>query len=938
MLLFLSLSSVPVHSNETRRLFDQGMEAFRKGNFGSAELLFRKVLDGDSDEYRDRAWFHLARSMHARKNYRSALFEFNSFLNRCRTESLAVESRFWMGECHYHLGNYHSAMEEYRRYILKNPDGTVAARAHERMGDIYYDQKRNDEAVLEWDAAITKEGELQGNRSLRYRTARALYESGRYDDALRRLSLDGTVVADRDDARMMMLSGMIHQKRGDDRNAIKSFNAIPVEMKNEPIFRDTGFYEAKSHMRIGEKSAAEGHLREYLRHGEGSHLFHEALCELGILLIDGDRGTEGIELLGKVRASSAVQKETRTRAVMHLGLFYLDLQPEKAIPYLEESLADDAQEQRSILLLALGRAYMLAGRLDDAIGTFLRILHEGPFAQERDDAAFFLGNAYLEKGDFEHSIQTFETIRREQPFSRHYAESRYYLALALSRKGDLDAAILLVDEHLGEKSPAKEYESKLLLLRLLVAKNDLVRAGRIAESLMRTHAKDQGLDVALLDYAATLLREGFPSKKLFDALISRFGDTENAAELKFMVANDHFRRERYARALVLYDAYLATPYTAHRGDALLGKVRSLYRLGRHDEVAAESPGSHLPVMDSKIRGELQLLRMRSLYRIKQYREAYEIIDPARLEDYTLDDVRIYLECATRVGDHRSALKALRLIEGDRELFSESLYMMGRYYLAGDDLKEAERFLKRVVDECPGSGHEGHALLSLGEVRLLRGDPQGALAIIAGVESPSGGEILSMKNALLIRCYFPLGMVNEALVLTEKSRTGLLACACGEPVMNLVLDHYYRKKNLQQFNRYATFLARYDGNEEVIGYLSGKLNFETGNYAVAYRHFKELSMSGGRYRHEARYCMGLHELHVLGDGRAAGETFAGLISDSDTPGAVRLKALLDMAMIYRERGDDMKARECLITIIRMTGRGTEHAQAMNLIELFGYEGP
>ncbi len=937
MLLVVSVHALPVRAQDERRLFEQGMEAFKKGNFGSAEHLFRKTLDADSEEYRDRAWFHLARSMHARGDHKSALYEFNRFLNRSTNESLAVEARFWMGESRYHLGETHEAMEEYRRYVQKSPSGSHASRAHERMGDMYYDQKRGDEAIIEWDAAILKGADEERKRSLRYRKARALYESGRYEEALSLLPRPGTTGTGREDARMMMLAGLVYQKLGDDRNAVGAFQSIPVEMKDDEVLRETVFFEARSQLNLGNRAAAEGLLRGYLQYGGEARMYQEARCELGALLIAGDGSAEGVALLEGVRSSKARQ-ETRVRASRMLGLFYLDREPARSVAYLEESLAGAAVEERSGLLLALGRAYALAGRHDDAIMKFTEIFRDTPLADERDDAGFFIGLAYLEKGDFESSIKAFETIRRDHPFSRHYSESRYYLALARSRNGDLAGAITILEEHLRESASAKKYEAALLLLRLLIAKDDFASAGRTVAVLMRDHPGEDGLNEALLEYAAALLAAGVASKKQIDTLAAQFADTEYGAELDYLVATDHYDRKRYGEALGHYNDYLATIYTAHRGGAILGKTRCLYQLGRYEEITAAPGEGALRGMDSKSLAEWRLLRARSLYRLERYRGSYEIFDASRLGDYRSDDLRIFLECALRIGDRPSAMKALALLENDRERYSESLYFMGRFYMERQDLGEAERHLKRVVDEFPGSSHEAHALIALGELRLRGGDPRGALALLAGIDVTRGEDIQIWKNALLIRCHFALGMPDEALALAEKTQQGLLRCPCGEPVMKLALDHYYRKKDLQQFRRYATFLARYKGNEELIEYLSGKVNFQAGNFPVAYRHFKELSAKGTRYRDEALYHAGLYELLVLGNAEAAVNTFSKLLEDNDDGNAFRVKALIEMALIHGEKGEETKARDCLMTVLRLTKKGNANTQAENLVERFGYKAP
>jgi TolA-binding protein len=86
VLLFCAQESRAALGSEA--LYKQGMEAFESGNYSSAELLFRKALDSDEDEITDRAWFYLARSYFHQKNYGSAVHEFTSYLNKCRTASL----------------------------------------------------------------------------------------------------------------------------------------------------------------------------------------------------------------------------------------------------------------------------------------------------------------------------------------------------------------------------------------------------------------------------------------------------------------------------------------------------------------------------------------------------------------------------------------------------------------------------------------------------------------------------------------------------------------------------------------------------------------------------------------------------------------------------------------------------------------------------------
>jgi TolA-binding protein len=151
--ILVMLSSGHAKGNSTD-LFEQAMEAFKSGNYGNAQLIFRKVIDND-DLYRDRSWFHLSLSIFYQKKYDSAIFEFNRFLLNCSTANLCSESRFWIAESHYNLKDYLKAIEEYKKFISQKSNDQLILTAIDRIGDIYFIQGRYDEAVIEWKKTVS---------------------------------------------------------------------------------------------------------------------------------------------------------------------------------------------------------------------------------------------------------------------------------------------------------------------------------------------------------------------------------------------------------------------------------------------------------------------------------------------------------------------------------------------------------------------------------------------------------------------------------------------------------------------------------------------------------------------------------------------------------------------------------------------------------------
>jgi TolA-binding protein len=183
-MLFMMLASARA---DTDRQFGHALGAFKSGNFGSAELLFKKIIDSGDDDYMDRAWFFYARSIYHQKKYKSAIFEFNNFVNKSRTMSLSTESRFWMGECFYHMKEPVKAIEEYNRFITIGTGSKLVPSAHDRIASIYYIQNRYDEAIIEWNASISKSKNKIANAHRVFRIGDALFREKKYDESLQRL-------------------------------------------------------------------------------------------------------------------------------------------------------------------------------------------------------------------------------------------------------------------------------------------------------------------------------------------------------------------------------------------------------------------------------------------------------------------------------------------------------------------------------------------------------------------------------------------------------------------------------------------------------------------------------------------------------------------------------------------------------------------------------
>jgi tetratricopeptide (TPR) repeat protein len=935
--LMLVLAGLAHAAVDTKAFYEQGMDAYRTGNYGSSELLFRKIIDAGDDEYVDRAWFYLARSLYNKKKYDSSLFEFKSFLNKCKTDILAIESRYWMGECYYNISDYSNAIDEFRRFIARSKDAPLRAAAHDRIGSIYLSQKRYDEAVLEWESAASGSEDAKQNALRQYWIGDALFRNGRLDEALQKLMpLSGTQTDPGTAALVAMGIGRIYQEKGDHQKALQQFNSIPAYVLKEDQLRDLQYFKAVSYAGTGNRQQARSLFDAYLAAGKNALWYHNALLESGIFMLSDPNPEEGLKRLETVRAESN-DPELKSRSSLSLGTFYVDRNPEKAVPYLEESLKTVKIEERNRLLIVLGKTYFSIKKYDKAAEVYNLYLKENPLESNRDEIQFMRGRVYLEMGEIDRAVDIFETIRKDNPFSKFNAESNYYLALVRYKKGDSAGAVALLKEYLKQKNSENAYDANLILLRIYIAKEDMASAGAVADVLTRGYLNRKDMDAALYDYATLLMKKGLDARKYINLILNRFPASEKAADLSFQLGNDNFSRGNFGYALEYYNKYLNSPYTKSRGDALYKKCLTLYNLKRYEDVTLLVPSGERPPVGEDQWREMVLVIARSYYRQKKIKEVYTALDLKNMQDYPKEDVLMYVRCALEVGDYHSAMEANEFLETDKQSYSESLYGIGEYLLGNGKQDEAELYFNKVINECPGTGFVDDAKLSLGEMMIGSGEYQDAVNIITDVADGTDMEKMSRKHALLIRCYFEMGSDDKAAAMCEQHLAGLASSRSGEAVFRMMVEYYYRKNDLQQFEKYAAYLVRYQGNEQFLNHLSGKIYFRAGNFYRAYNYYFALSRMKSDHADEACYFLGVYNMLVVKSVTNAVYYFTRVLDMQESDEVMKSRARVELSIIYREMNNGEKANELLKQVLSATQRGLQFVQASNLYEAFGGDG-
>lgn len=930
--LIVSLIQPSLLLGDSKALFEQGMEAFKSGNYGSSELLFRMIIEED-DEYRDRAWYYLALSIYNQKKYKSAIFELNRFLTICTTAELCSLSRYWIAESNYFLKDYISAIEEYKRFISESKDDTYIAFAYDRIGRIYFLQGRYEEAVIEWMKALSRDKDEPRNNRRRLNIGEAHFHNQKYDEAFDLLK---TLLAPGIDARVQskarLLLGRIYQIRGNYRMALHTFRAIPDSLLKEAPFYDVQYYRAMSYLAVNNTTSAREHLESFLLIGSSSDLLYDAKYELGRILIEEKKEVKATGYLVEV-IDNTTRPELKYRASMLLGKLYMSREEfSDAVKYLAGATKAESAEEKKEAMILLSKAYMELKKYDDAESILEQLKSEYSFDKDIDYIYFLLGRLYLEKGDMERAIQGFDKIKEINPFSRYLDESYYYLGVAYMRKERKEKAIELFNKYLGIKGAEQRYEAYVHLLDIYVGLKNFKKSGQIAAVIIKYYLNREGVEEVLYWYGRALKKNGLSENRYFSIIIKNFYKSDAAGKVFLLWGDEAFVQNNYRKAERYYRYYLGVEGRRNMVSVFLYRIICLYKLERYTDVISILTGDEIPEVDDYTDKQLTLWLGRCYYQLGDCEKTYNTMYKWRLTDYSLEDLHVISNCAIKVGDIITAQEASELLVNNKKFYAESLYDLGTFFNQKEDIKAALEYFTKLIKECPSSVYEDSAKMEVADIYIKTDRFKEAVASLKEVKD---GKLQDKKNAMLIIAYFGMGEDKNAAALSDRYFKQLLGQPGGETVMLKNMQYYYNKKDLKEFKKYAWGLSRFSGNRAYVNYMYGKLYYELGSYKSSYYHFYKILNVENNYINEALYYLGLISIVNDNNSRRALRYFSALTEDRNDKSEYAMKGRLALAVLAYEKGDTTLSSRMLQEILSSGENKILKIQAENLFEYYGF---
>ncbi len=929
---YLLAIQVPAHlAANSRSLYEQGIEAYKSGNYGSAGLIFRKIVDAD-DEFRDRAWYHLGLSVFRQKKYDSAIFEFNRFLLDCATSDLCALSRFWIAESEYYRRKYIKAIEEYNRFIAQSPGDKYTYDAMRRIGDIYFIQNRYDEAVLVWNKTLEKAPDEEKKNRLSLKIGEALFLNEQYDESMELLDKLNHLRADpKTSARANLLLGRVHQLKSNYRRALRYFNNIPVPMLKEKPYYDAQYFKSLSYKELGQRSTAKSNLEVFLIIGKDSDWYNDARYDLGKMYLNENMENKGIKLLEEVR-SNTTKMELRSLAAMELAKIYLKKDPREAIPYLEDSVSlNDPEEQKNALLL-LSRVYVEAERNADAERLLELLVSKYPFDAAMEEVQFLLSRVYLSRGQVDKAVEGFNKIRETNPFSKYIAETNYYMGLSSYEGKEYGKATDYLKTYIGGRNPEMPFQAHVKLHKIYLETEDYNNADRIMTTMMRRYRRTPAL-------AETAYRTGLIYREkqrnydaLFNHVLENSPRSDIAGQVLVILGDEAFRRKEYAVSERNYKTFLTVPGRENASAVYLYRIISLYHLGRYRDVLKVVNDEPIPPADDFTVRLVRFWEGKSHFMAGNAARAYETLRDYDLESFTDDDLYMMVRISLQAKDAERAERAAGRLMRNPELHAGALFDLGMFYKSVGDRDHAETLFTDVIRKFPEGKKVEQSRLELAEIMIGREKYDEVISTLLPV-GEGGNE--ARKNALLVSAYFAAGDAGRAVEITEKNTASFSRSPFGEKVFRENLLHCYGQGDSSCFRRYAALLKRYPATGSMITYYTGMLEYNAGSWGNAYYNLYKLTSSTNEYRSEALYRLGFISLYRQDNPARAMNFFSRLAGEPGEDNEYALKAKFLLALDAGQKGDREKSREYLTELMGGARDRFMRDQALNLYEHLGF---
>ncbi len=913
-------------------LYEQGREAFKSGNYGSSELLFRKILENEN-AYKDQAWYYFALSIFYQKKYKAAIFEFNRYLLVSNSNELKNKSRFWIAECLFYQNNFSKAIDEYKRFIIQNKlkDNKLLVKSLEKIGEIYYKQKRYDEAIIEWEKALIKSEKIKKKLFFKLKISNAFFLNKDYKNA-KKLLIPLTKNKKNEKIRYLahLSLGRIYQIENNYKIALNTFSKIPQNHLKEYPYYNAQYFKGICAYNLNDILSAKTFLESFLLVGKKSKWFLYAKYYLGIIIINNNPD-EGIKILKQVLKNTNNKKLYSNINFQIAKNLVKNNKLVESIVYYKAALDNIDKNKKIGVLFNLGNVYHEIKQYKNAKVLFLKMIKDYPFDKNLDKMQFLLAITFLKMGNFQEAKEGFKKINAINPFSPYLNEANYFLALSQYKQNNLSKTEKLLKKYLAVPSIENRYKAYEILIDVYLKQKKIKKAKNIASILINKFSLKRDISKPVINLIMSFHKNNKNSIKYENFIIKKYPDSRNTSIIYKIRGNNYFDRKDYIKAIKYYSLFLNINTNEYDPDIFIKKAYCFYYLKNYNKTINFLKNEKFYKYDAKILNKILLLSSKAHYYNNDLSNSYKYIKLMEFSDLSTLNKFYYFELAIKIKDIEQAKIIASSLNKNDIYYPKMLFQLGNYYKNNNIIEIAKEYYDSLVTLYGKTLPGNYAYIELIKFDLSNNEYANAKLKVNRLNNK---KISNKKILLTAIISYKIGNIEEAKKLTINNINKIVKAPEGEELLKLLIEDASKGNKIKELKYFIKYLIKnYSGNQHFINFHLGNYYYNQKSYQYSYYYYNKIYIDNFNKKNEVYHKLGnLLLFHYKNKKKAI--KYLKNINNSGNNHFFK-KAQINLAILFNETGKSLESKKILINILNNEKNNEYIIQAKNLYEYYQY---
>ncbi len=634
--------------------------------------------------------YNTAIELYDKQLFNAAITNFNDYLPYATDAVNISDVEYYIASCKLKL-LHNNALANMLDFMERYPQSRKVNNANLEVGDYYFSISKFKAALGYYKKVQTLGLSSEEENRLNYRKGYCFFKAGKYKEAKESFApLTNTENAYKDEATYYY--GYVCYMEKDYKAALSAFKKV----------EDKGIEAVKLY--IAEIYYLQGENQKAIDYAKGKNF--------GVLNTNRDL------LLGK--------------CYYQLNNF------EQAQQYFDESNYDVNKLNDQEIYEIGYTAYMNKNCTKSSL-LFEKVANKGNAMAQ--SASYHLGDCYLKVNKKQNAFNAFFEAQRTE-FDKSIQEEAMFTYAKLAHELEYNSKAIAAFQKLNEQYPKSKYnnESKKYLATLLYTSNDYKTAVSVMEDMTIADENTKELYQKILFLRGQELytqKEFAEAKKMFNTSIANRVDNAIYGESNFWLGEIEFRDKKYDNARMYYQKFIdasESKKAKYYPDALYSIAYSYFNQQKYQEAAnyfskyKSSIGYTLPenvFYDATLRlGDCYFQSNNYTAALDAY--AYIVSNRASGADYAMYQQGMIYGLQKKRANKIAILKKIGQSFPNSPIVPDAIFEIGKEYLADENITEAERQFRYLIEDYPN--HHSVKLSHVGLGSIYYGDAKYAQAI------------------------------------------------------------------------------------------------------------------------------------------------------------------------------------------------------------------